>query len=160
MILPILKNRKFFYAIILFSIIMFVFSSCSMSNYGKLRSNKEATKSFESYQALPNHKYYYRGAKSKPTVIVGIHENYELNLKLWVQIDTQSEDFRRLIDIVSLQGMSSAIEPWGFNILDKDGNYVGVWYSAISGAAVVINENRQITNLQPSGTVAIGNQRK
>jgi hypothetical protein len=56
--------------------------------------------------------------------------------------------------------MSSTIEPWGFNILDKDGNYVGVWYSAISGAAVVIDENHQITNLQPSGTVAIGNQRK
>ena len=158
--LSIPKNERFINSTILFSLILLTFSGCTASNYGKLRSNKEATKSFESYQALPNHKYFYRGPKSKPTVIVGIHDNYELNLKLWVQIDTESEDFRKLIDIVSLQGMSVAVAPWGFNILDKDDNYVGVWYSAISGAAVVINENRQITNLQPSRTVAIGDQRK
>ena len=77
---------------------------------------------------------------------------------MWQQIDAESEDFRRLIDIVSLQGAGNNIQPWGFDILDKDGNYVGVWYSAIRAAAVEVNENRQIVNLQPSGTLAIGDQ--
>ena len=130
-----------------------------MSNYGKLKSNREVKQSFEAYQILPNHKYYYRGAKSRPTVIVGINENYELNLKLWVEIDPKSDDFRILINRVSLQGMGGTVEPWGFRILDAAGNDVGVWYSALSNAAVQINENRQITNLQPSRTVAIGDQR-
>ena len=153
------NKKKFFTAIILFAMILFVLSGCAMSNYGKLKSNPEVKQSFETYQALPNHKYYFRGAKSKPTVIVGINENYELNLKLWVEIDPESEDFRILIDRVSLQGMGTTVEPWGFNILDEAGNYVGVWYSALRYAAVMINENRQIVNLQPSRTVAIGDQR-
>ena len=127
--------------------------------YGKLERSREVTKKFETYQILPNHKYYFRGAKSRPTVIVGINETYELNLKLWVPVDPNSEDFRVIIDRVSLQGMGRAVEPWGFRILDPAGNDVGVWYSALSNAAVQINEKRQITNLQPSRTVAIGDQR-
>ncbi len=139
--------------------ILTALSGCMMSNYGKLKSNPEVKQSFETYQILPNHKYYYRGLENRPTVIVGINENYELNSKLWMQIDPESEDFRLIIDRVSLQGMGRAVEPWGFRILDPAGNDVGVWYSAISTAAVQINENRQITNLQPSRTVAIGDQR-
>ena len=80
------NKRRFFTAIILFSMILISLSGCTMSNYGKLKSNPEVKQSFETYQILPNHKYYFRGAKSRPTVIVGINENYELNLKLWVQI--------------------------------------------------------------------------
>ena len=158
--ISITNKGRFFTAIILFSMILTALSGCTMSNYGKLKSNLEIKQSFETYQILPDHKYYYRGAKSRPTVIVGINENYELNLKLWVPVDPQSEDFRTIIDRVSLQGMGRAVEPWGFRILDPAGNDVGVWYSVLSNAAVKINENRQITNLQPSRTVAIGDQRK
>ena len=140
--------------------ILTAISGCTMSNYGKLKSTPEVKQSFETYQILPNHKYYFRGVKSRPTVIVGINENYELNLKLWVQIDPESEDFRRLIDIVSLQGGGTTTQPWGFRILDSAGNDVGVWYSAIRAAAVEINENGQIVNLSPLRTVAIGDQQK
>jgi hypothetical protein len=159
MVISISNKRRFFIAITLFTIILIALNGCTMSNYGKLKSNPEVKQSFETYQILPNHKYYFRGVKSRPTVIVGINENYELNLKLWVQIDPESEDFRLIIDRVSLQGMGGTVEPWGFRILDAAGNDVGVWYSALSNAAVQINENRQITNLQPSRTVAIGDQR-
>ncbi len=159
MVLSILNKRRFFTALTLFSMILTALSGCAMSNYGKLKSSPEIKQSFETYQILPNHKYYYRGVKSRPTVIVGINESYELNLKMWVQIDPKSEDFRTIIDRVSLQGMGRAVEPWGFRILDPAGNDVGVWYSALSNAAVQINENRQITNLQPSRTVAIGDPR-
>jgi hypothetical protein len=160
MVLSIPNKRRFFTALTLFSMILTALSGCTMSNYGKLKSTPEVKQSFETYQILPNHKYYYRGVKSRPTVIVGINENYELNLKLWVQIDTESEDFRRLIDIVSLQGGGTSTQPWGFRILDNAGNDVGVWYSAIRAAAVEINENRQIVNLSPLRTVAIGDQQE
>ena len=158
MIISILNKRRFFLAIVLFFLILMALSGCTMSNYGMLKPNLEVKQSFETYQILPNHKYYFRGVESRPSVIVGINENYELNLKLWVQIDPESEDFRIIIDRVSLQGMGTTVEPWGFNIIDEAGNYVGVWYSAIRAAAVKVNENRQIVNLQPSTTVAVGDQ--
>ena len=155
-----LIRKGFVVHIILFSMIILALSGCSTSKYGKLESDKEIKQSFESYQVLPNHKYYYRGVSSKPVVIVGIEENYELNLTMWVKIDTESGDYRRLIDIVSLQGMGNTIEPWGFRILDKTGNYVGVWYSALRAAAVDINENRQIVNLRPSEMVVRGEHQR
>ena len=159
MILPKSYACRVFTVITLFSITLLTLGGCSTSNYGQLKSNPDVTRSFQGYQILPGHKFYYRGAYSKPTAIVGINQNYKLNLKLWVAIDPESDDFRILIDRVSLQGMGRTVEPWGFTILDKAGNDVGVWYSALRYAAVMINENRQIVNLQPSRTVAIGDQR-
>jgi hypothetical protein len=146
-------------AIILISMVLITLGGCAMSTYGKLQSNKEVAKAFETYQILPNHKYYYRGPPNRPVAIVGINENYELNLKLWVEIDPKSEDFRKLVDLVSMQGMGRTVQPWGSIILDHAGNDVGVWYSAITAAAVEVNENGQIVKLVPSRIVAIGDQR-
>ena len=132
---------------------------CSASKYGKLTPEKDVKQAFESYQILPDHKYYFRGVYSRPTVIVGINQNYTMNLKMWVPIDAESKDFKILIDRVSLQGMGNQIEPWGLIILDQEGNKVGIWYSALRAAAVEVNENRQIVKLYPITQVAIGEQR-
>jgi hypothetical protein len=159
MTISILNEGKLSAAIILYVIILTVLSGCSMSNYGQLKSNKEATQAFENYQILQNHKYYYRGTYSSPLAVVAIKEDYDLNSKLWVEIDLKSKDLRTLIDKISLQGSGSTTHPWGFIILDHSGRDVGVWYSAIRAAAVEINENGQIVNLSPLRTVATGNQR-
>ena len=159
MTISILNKGKLSTAIIICFIILIILSGCSMSNYGQLKSNKEATQAFESYQILPDHKYYYRGTYSRPIAVVGIKEDYVLNSKLWVEIDPKTKDFRTLIDRVSLQGSGSTTNPWGFTILDHSGRDVGVWYSAIRAAAVEINENGQIVNLSPLRTVSNGNQR-
>jgi hypothetical protein len=158
MTISILSERKLSAALISCSIILTVLSGCSMSNYGQLKSNKATTQAFESYQILPNHKYYYRGTYSRPFAIVGINKDYELNSKLWVEIDLNSKDFRTLIDKVSLQGSGSTANPWGFIIFDHLGREVGVWYSAIRAAAVEIKKNGQIVKLAPLTTVTTGNQ--
>ena len=153
-----MKTNRYRYLPVIALALIFGFTACTGARYGRLTSTPGIKKSFETYQVLPNHTYYFRGASSKPTVIVGINENYKLNLKMWVQIDTESTEFRRLIDIVSLQGVGNQIQPWGFRILDSEGHDVGVWYSAIRNAAVEINEDRQIIKLQPGTMVAIGDQ--
>ena len=160
MIISKINTIRLFLAIVLFSSVLIALSGCSMSNYGKLKSTPEVTRAFEAYQILPDHKYYYRGTYSRPFVIAGINENFELNSKLWVGIDPKSKDFRTLIDRISLQGSGSTTQPWGFTILERSGNDVGVWYSAISAAAVEIDEKGRIVNLSPLRTVTIGNQRR
>ena len=124
--------------------ILFALGGCSTANYGRLESDKAIKHSFESYQVLPNHKYYYWGVSNSPAAIVGIDDNYELKLTLWVKFDTESDDYRRMIDIISTSAEGSPAEPWGFRILDREGNYVGVWYSTIKATSVDINDNRQI----------------
>jgi cold shock CspA family protein len=158
MIISRINLNKLLPAIILFSTVLVVVNGCSMSNYGKLKSNQEVTSAFEAYQILPDHIYYYRGTFSRPLVIAGIHKNFKLESKLWVRIDPKAEDFHKLIDRVSLQGSGNTAQAWGFTILDKAGNDVGVWYSAIRAAAVEIDETGQIVNLSPMRTVTRGNQ--
>ena len=144
--------------IILFFIALATPSGGTMSNYGRLESSPDITRAFEAYQIIPDHTYYYRGTFSKPDAIAGINKNFNLNSKLWVKIDTQSQDFRTLIDRVSLQGSGSTTRPWGVRILDHSGSAVGIWYSAIRTAAVEVNENGQIVNLSPLRIVTRGGQ--
>jgi hypothetical protein len=144
-----IKRKRFAVPVISFFMILFTLGGCSTSNFGRLESDKEVKRSFESYQVLPNHNYYYYGTSSSPAAIVGIEENYELNLTMWVKLDTESDNYRRLIDIVSIQGAGRTVHPWGFRILDKAGNYVGVWYSAARASSVNINDNRQIVDFGP-----------
>jgi hypothetical protein len=54
--------------------------------------------------------------------------------------------------------MGNKVQPWGFRILDNDGNDVGVWYSAIRVAAIAVTDDRQIVKLQPGSMVAMGDQ--
>ena len=149
--------------IILFSAIIIItaLGNCSTGNFGRLQSDREITQAFKTLTILADHKYYYRGTFSSPTVIVGINENFSLNLTLWVTIDPQSKDFKTLVDRVSLQSMlgGSTVQPWGYRILDQTGNTVGIWYSALRSAAVQVNENNEIVNLAPTGNITRMNQR-
>lgn len=136
-------------SIILFFIAVAALGGCAMSKYGKLESSPDLTRAFKAYQVIPDHTYYYRGTFSKPSVIAGIHKNFDLNSKLWVKIDTQSQDLRKLIDRVSFKGSGCGTVPSGFIILDHSGRNVGIWYSARRSAAVEVKENGQIVKLAP-----------
>ncbi len=159
MVLPLqFKNRAWAVAGVLL-LISISLCACSTSNYGKIESRTSVTNSFQSNEILPNHKYYFAGVRSQPTVIVGINQNYELMDRMWTQIDPESNDFSVIIDRVLIRQSDFRFQAWGFVILDPEGNEVGVWYSTYRTAAVRINENGQITKLHPMGHRAIGDQR-
>jgi hypothetical protein len=158
MINSILNQVRLYAAIISFTLMLTAVSGCSTANYGQLKSNMQVTQAFQSYQILPNYKYFYRGTYSRPIAIAGIRPEFELNSKLWVEIDLKSKDFKALIDKVALQGSGGTTQPWGFNISDHSGRDAGVWYSAIRAAVVDVQENGQIVNLSPIGFVTRGNQ--
>ena len=130
---------------------------CSMANYGRLESDSQVAHQFRAYQAQPGYRYYYRGTYGRPIAIVGINPDFHLESKLWVPIDPETKDFRTLIDKISLQS-NGPVEPWGFVIRDAAGNRVGVWYSAIRGATIEVNDNGLITRLLPQPRAAMGRQ--
>jgi len=153
------KKQWFAVLVISLIVVLIALGGCSTGNYGRLESDREIKSSFESYQVLLNHKYYYWGVSSSPGAILGIEETYTLNLTMYPPLDPESDDFRRMIDIVSLQGAGNTVEPWGFRILDKSGNYVGVWYSAARATSIDINDNREIVRFGPSLVVRGENHR-
>ena len=93
-----LNKSKIAIGLISAFIILAVLSGCSTGNFGRLQSDRETTQVFETLKVLPNHKYYFRGTFSRPHVIAGIHDDFTLNSNLWVEIDTQSDDFRTLVE--------------------------------------------------------------
>jgi hypothetical protein len=139
--------------------VFFAVIACSMANYGSLESNPGVTQEFKAYQVLPGCKYYYRGSFSRPIAIVGINSKYRLESRLWVPIDPAAKKFRVLINKISLQA-NGPVEPWGFVIRDAAGKRIGVWYSAIRGATIKVDENGLITRLLPQPRAALGRQPK
>ncbi len=160
LVMTVLKTSrgKLWQTLSLWVLLLAALLGCVASNYGRLTSNPDVARAFQNHRVLPNHTYYYRGSHSRPLVVAGIHKDFVLDSPLWVEIDTQSKDFRTLIDRVSLQGMGNSVQPWGFTIIDSTGREVGVWYSAIRAAAVDVAENGRIVNLAPIGAVTRGNQ--
>jgi len=49
-------------------IIMFALGGCTTGNFGRLQSDREIAQAFRELKILPDHKYYYRGTFSIPTV--------------------------------------------------------------------------------------------
>ena len=136
-------------SIILFLIALTALGGCTGSKYGKLESNPDITRAFEAYQIMPDHTYYYWGTFSKPAAIAGINKNFNLNSEMWVEIDAQSKDFNKLIDLATFKGVGCGTVPSGFTILDHSGRNVGVWYSTMHAAAVEVKEDGQIVELAP-----------
>ena len=145
-------------AAIMLVLFLIILGGCKTSNSGRLESNPDITNAFETYQIIPDHSYYRRGSASQPIAMAGIHKDFELNSKLWVEVDPQSKDFRSTIDRISALGTEGTTKPWGFKIFDHSGRELGVWYSASRAAAVQVNENNQIVNLTPMTLPTIGNQ--
>ena len=136
-------------SIIVFFIALTALGGYAMSNYGRLELSRDITHAFEAYEIMPDHTYYYWGTFSKPVVIAGINKNFNLNSEMWIEIDTQSKDFRKLIDLASFKGPGCGTRPRGSTILDHSGRNVGVWYSTMRAAAVEVKENGQIVELAP-----------
>lgn len=145
-------------AIVLLLMVPVMLAGCIAGDYGRLQSNSEVLRKFQNYQVLPNHNYFYRGTFNTPIAIVGIDKKYQLDLALWVPVDPQSDSFRTIIQRIGLVVSGGSVEPWGFDILDQNGNVIGVWYSASRAATVKVNANNQIEMLSPMPTAARGQQ--
>ena len=98
-----LKNSRKLIILISSFFIVFALGGCTTGNFGRLQSDREITQAFKDLKVLPDHKYYYRGTFSLPTVIVGIHKKFTLNLTLWTAVDPQSDDFKTLVHLRELE---------------------------------------------------------
>lgn len=153
MLLPRRNRIRVLAAAGLLMMLLAALTGCANGKFRKIQPDKQVLDTFLSYQMLPDHKYDYRGVASSPSVVAGINQDFVMNLRMWAAIDTDSGDFKTLVDRISFRGMGNNAEPWGLIILDHQGNRVGVWYSALRGAAIEVNENRQITSLTPFSTL-------
>ena len=116
-------------------------SGC-IENYGRIKRSPELTEAFQSNKLEPDYKYYYYGLPSYPYAIIGIDPAYQLSSNIWREIDSDTEQFRKMVYRVWEDDYHSSIS--GASILSPTGEKVGIWYSSIWFVAVRFEENNRI----------------
>jgi len=118
-------------------------------NLGTLRLSSEVSQIFETYQVLPNHRYYYSGSSTKPKAIIGIDQNYSLDTRLWKEAaDLNSEQLKRWVD--QILGFRPPVRTFGSSILSASGQKVGIWYSPFDYTTVKVEADNQVMVFPPS----------
>jgi hypothetical protein len=113
---------------------------------GGQKISSEVTRVFESYQVLPDHRYYHIGWDTRPYAIVGLKEPYHITSKFWLKFDANSETLKKRVDALEIFNERGYTHAYGYYILDQAGNRIGVWYSSISiFSASVNNTNNTVT---------------
>ena len=127
------------------------FSYASVGTQGRLKYSSEVKKMFETYTVLPDHTYYYSGQTAQPRVVMGIHNDYQLQSKLWKKVDLSSEQLNKWINFrTTSTGFDQ--RPNGFSMLDSDGKKIGVWYALVDWRDTTVikkGDGNQVTVYTP-----------
>ena len=125
----------------LFGIVILTLLAGCIGNYGRLQRDAAVQQAFESHQVPTEYKYYYYGLDSRPWAVIGIEPKYELNSKMWQAAAPDTAEFKKMTRWI---WEDYSYYKFGANILDPDGNKIGVYYSAIVGTAVKFGDDSQI----------------
>jgi hypothetical protein len=136
---------------------IFLLTGCA-ENYGRLQRSEEIDKIFKTYRVLPDHKYYYIGPTGRPDAIMGIHSDYKLVTTQWTQFDPSDDTLKTGVDSINFYHSTRVrYYPYGFIILDPEGNQVGIWYSIWDWTTVIMEKDNRIKVFPPAIKDPFGN---
>lgn len=120
-----------------------------LANYGTMEPSRDINKLFESYQVMPDYRYYYTGGQNNPKVIMGIRKDYTLKTSSWIPMDPLTSDIlKKRIDAMTNLGTAGwAVDGW--MIYSPAGEKVGLWYSRLGHTTVKFGENKEVLVSQP-----------
>jgi hypothetical protein len=115
----------------------------SRENSGILKLSIEVSKIFESYQVLPEYRYYFYGSATKPRAVMGIDRNYTLSTRLWKEAaDLTPERLKGWVE--QILGFMPPSRTYGAYILGPAGEQVGIWYSPYPDAPVSVQPDKRV----------------
>ena len=120
-------------------LILALLAGCS-GKYGSLRHDIAVQQAFESNQVPTDYKYYYYG-DSEPYVIFGIEPKYEMDSRMWRDMAPDTEEFK---EAIRFMWEDYGYYRFGADILDPDGNKVGIFYSSVRETAFKFVGDNQI----------------
>jgi len=142
--------RKIITVICVFLILSsFGCASLHSGSYGKITPDQKVTQGFENYQVNPDLNYYISGSDAYPHAIIGIDKNHTLKSELWKKREFTPETLKNLVEDMKFRVMEFYETPNGFDILDRDGNDIGDWYSIFSATTTVKTEDHSVMIITP-----------
>jgi len=122
-------------------VILILLSGCS-ARYGSYQLNEEVKQAFESQQLPADYQYYYYGQSNVPIVIFGIETKYVMHSVMWKNVSADTEEFRELTRWV---WEDYEYYKFGAEILDPDGEKIGILYTAVHETLFKFEANDRIT---------------
>jgi len=123
--------------------------------YGTLQRSAEVDHAFESLQVLPDYNYYFTGSFYKPKAIIGIRKDYTLVSKLWKPASPTADQLKGWIDqMTNFKGY--AFRNLGSNILNDQGEAIGIWYSTEDFTTIRMLGDKQLSIYPPVGRATFG----
>ncbi len=122
--------RKAFFLLLLACLSMTACSRQYLQSWGRIDISGETTRAFERYAVDTNHRYYTSGSDTYPNAIIGLHRDYRIEPNaLWKEVEMTPETMRTLVQNMRERTLSRGLFLFGFNLSDRAGKPVGVWYS-------------------------------
>jgi len=122
-------------------------SGCTGS-YGRLQTRDQWTDAFKKQLELPDYNYYYCGRENLPYTVVGIDPQYTFEDRLWHKIESKEDVYRRAAG----NRLWNDQRAQGADILDEQGNKIGIWFSHYSTTTVKIGPGNTVAVYNPHRT--------
>ena len=138
----------------LVGVVILTLAACGGS-YGTLQRSTAVDQEFESTQILPEYNYYFTGSYYKPKAIIGIHRDYTLVSKLWKPVDLTVDRLNGWVEqMTNFKGY--AFRNLGSNILNAEGQIIGIWYSPEDFTTIRMLGEKQVSIYPPNGRPTFG----
>lgn len=117
--------------------LMLIAMGCAV---GGQKISEEVTRTFETYQVLPDHRYYHIGWETRPYAIVALKAPYNITSPLWLEFDATPDTLKKRVEALDIYYERGYDRVSGYYLLDKAGNRIGVWYSSIYVFTATVNK--------------------
>jgi hypothetical protein len=119
-----------------------LFLAGCMKNSGQFTISKQVGQAIQAGEILPDYRYYYAGRDTMPYAIIGIDKNYAVPSQYWIAFEPTSTKLKNMAG--NIYG-EMQWNPYGYHLMDTDGNIIGIWFSNIFNPSVrVDNVNRTV----------------
>ena len=125
--------------------IMVAMSGC-LENYGRLKRSSEIQKAFETRQVPSDYNYYFYGNRNWPYAVMGLDSGYKLRSRIWRAVEPNTEEFNHMTYWI---WADYGYYPYGADILNPEGQKIGIIYTSSWFAAVKVDKSTKITQVMP-----------
>jgi hypothetical protein len=120
-----------------------------LASYGMVRPSIEIDKMFEAHQILADHRYYIDGSDLKPNAILAVHNDFNLQSKLWRPVTPTKEQLRTWVEeMTRYRGYS--FYTYGARMMGPDGQQIGFWYSPYQFTTVQMLGGNEVSIVTPN----------
>jgi len=136
-----INNNKILWAGTWGIIILSLFVGCS-GKFGSYKRDAVVKQAFESNQVPAEYKYFYYGFDTRPYAIFGVETKYEIDSRMWKEATPDTSEFQEMTRWI---WEDYGYYKFGADILDPNGNKVGVLYTAINETTIKFHGDNQIS---------------